>query len=146
MGYKILLSEHVKARAESIFRCFEDPTLMKQWIEGLEEFSYLDPQVNPKVGQKFRQVNRMGGRRVVYEGEIIAWEKPHRFAAQIHSSTYSYKMDFRIKDLGTESVINYEGRLSISHPIWRIFGGVITYFSRSVFARELTRLKSVAEK
>ena len=117
---------------------------MKEWIEGLESFRYLEESTE-QVGRPFLQTNRMGGRKVFYKGMVTAWDKPSRFAARVQSDNYSYDMSFELRQEGEETLVLYRGKLALQGVWERAFAPVIRYFSRRVFARELKRLKSVAE-
>ena len=67
----------INAPVEAAFDAVEDPEKIKLWAEGVEEIIYpygLDEQ--NRVGTRFTQRIREGGRVEEYEGVVTAYDRP----------------------------------------------------------------------
>lgn len=82
---------------EAVWPWVSEPALVRQWLRGLVECRFpsgWDP--NTPVGTRCQPVIRMGGRPVVLEGVITAWEAPHVLEQTAVSEHFEAELLFRL--------------------------------------------------
>src|ERR1051325_6477971 len=86
----------INAPVEKVFGLVDDEKNLKRWMAGLEEVVFPEGYDRAKtVGTKFKQRIKEGGRINEYDGEVVAYSKPHHLAIVIGNKQFTVHVDYR---------------------------------------------------
>jgi uncharacterized protein YndB with AHSA1/START domain len=129
-----------------VFDLVADADNLKQWMEGLQESVYLsdfDPD-NP-VGTRYRQKIKQGDRVVEFEGEITAYDRPHRFSSIIASDQYTVHIDFQFSEIESGTHLDYLASLTDASWTVRLLASTFSSQAQKIVDKQMKNLKTVAE-
>jgi uncharacterized protein YndB with AHSA1/START domain len=137
----------IAAPIGQVFDLLDDPKKMKQWMQGLEETVYTSQPGSgqSRVGTTFRQKLREGGRVVEYDGEVTAYDKPHRLGVRIGNEHFSVDVDYRLSEIEGGTRLDYEAELAHKTRKSSIFDALFRPLTANLLRRQMNALKRVAE-
>lgn len=136
----------IDAPVERVFALVEDPEQMKLWMRGLEETVYPTKRSRPdQVGARFTQRIRQGRRIAEFDGEVTAYDRPHHLAFRIGNERFAFDVDYRFGELGGRTQLDYTATGSDATGLARPAGTFFAWVTRRIAAKQMRRLKAVAE-
>jgi uncharacterized protein YndB with AHSA1/START domain len=129
-----------------VFELVDDPEKIKLWMRGLEETVYASkPNRADPVGTRFTQRIRQGRRVAEYEGVVTAYEKPLHLAVRIGNEKFAFDVDYRFTDLEGRTQLDYTAAGADPTGVARPAGAFFAWVTRRIAAKQMRRLKKVAE-
>jgi uncharacterized protein YndB with AHSA1/START domain len=129
-----------------VFALVDDPEKVKLWMRGLEETVYASkPSRADPVGTRFTQRIRQGKRIAEYEGVVTAYDKPRHLAVRIGNEKFAFDVDYRLTDLGGRTQLDYAASGVDPTGVARPAGAFFAWVTRRIAAKQMRRLKKVAE-
>jgi carbon monoxide dehydrogenase subunit G len=137
----------INAPMERVFACVTDDEKKKIWMEGVvgTEFPNGKDQENP-VGTKFTQQIKEGRRIVEYDGEIIAYEKPHLLGVRVGNKMFSFDTYYRLAEQPGGTRLNYESQFVSASSLAKFMGKLFGWFTRKLVVKQMAALKKLAEQ
>lgn len=145
---QITLSTDINAPIERAFATVDDQDKILEWAEGVEAITPgtpWDPD-NP-VGSRFTQTIREGGRLATYDGEILAYDKPHHIAITLSSAQFTMRVDYRFSAIDADRTrLDYAVEMTMHTLIARFMGRLFAGFTRRLARQQVGALKTYAER
>lgn len=142
----ITYEQHIDAPVETVFTFLDSDEKLKTWMEGLEETIYLaDYDRDNPVGARFTQRIREGGRITEYDGEVIAYSRPHRLAVKLWSRHFTAKVDYLLHAEEGGTRLDYSADFEHTSAVARVMGTLFSWLTRGILNRQMAALKRVAE-
>lgn len=143
---KLHHTQRIAAPPERVFAFLDDDDKLPLWMEGLEETVYPDGRdAADPVGARFRQRLSEGGRAVVYEGEIVAHERPHRLAVHLHVPGFAVTADYRLRPDGAGTRLDYRAEVRFGRVLPRLMAPLHRGAMRRIVARQMDSLRAAVE-
>jgi carbon monoxide dehydrogenase subunit G len=142
----ITYTQHIAAPIERVFAWVDDEEKLRAWMDGLEET--IDPEGRGRerrVGTRFRQRIREGGRLVEYEGEVTAYEKPRHIGVRIGNAMFACEVDYRFAPEGQGTRLDYRAEFLYRHWLARVMGALFGWLTWRILKKQIAKLKAVAE-
>ena len=136
----------IQALPEAVFDLVSDIENLDRWIDGLQESEYLSDfdAVNP-VGARFHQRVKGMEQEIEYEGEILGYEKPTRFALRIGNRQFSIKLEYHLspRQSGTHCALSID--LVKASFKFRLLAAAFSSRAEKILAAQMNNLKALAE-
>ncbi len=146
---KISYETEIKASIEEVFSLISDAEKMKLWFEGLKETSYTSPYNQENLlGAKFNRKVVDEGVLTKYEGEIVAYEKPHHYMVHIKSKKIPVpiQIGYRLKTLSEGTHLEYTAELvKANWMVRKLVAKIDTTKMQNRLEQQMAQLKAVAE-
>lgn len=140
-------STDIGAPAEKVFDLITDDEKKKLWAHGLLETLYPEGRSREQpVGTRFIQKINEGGRVAEYQGEILAFERPHKLAFKMSNKHFDMLMTFVLRPVGRKTRVNFSVEMAQTGFIGRTLGSVLGWFTGMIVKRQLASLKGLAER
>ncbi len=137
---------HIAAPIDTVFALLDDDAQLARWMDGLEETTYPDGKHDAsRVGTRFRQRIREGGRVATYDGEVTAYRKPHHLGVTIGNRSFTMQVDYRLTAAGGGTQLDYAVRMIRGSWFYRLMGKLFGWLTRRILTRQMTKLKACAE-
>jgi uncharacterized protein YndB with AHSA1/START domain len=140
---RVARSVEIDAPAERVFAVLEDPERMKLWMRGLVDMRFASRPT--RVGTRFTQRIREGGRVAEYAGQVTAYDPPARLGMRVGNDRFTIELDYRLHDVGGRTRLDYEARSQAATGVSRLADVVFGWLARGVARRQLRRLRHVAQ-
>ncbi len=144
----IALTTTINTPLEHAFACVDDQDRILEWAEGVQKITPGDPW-NPDnpVGSRFTQQIREGGRVAEYEGEILAYDKPHHIAIRLSGTPFEMRVDYRFSAIDANRTrLDYAVDMTTHTLLARIMGRLFAGFTHRLARRQVASLKAYAER
>jgi uncharacterized protein YndB with AHSA1/START domain len=136
----------IKAPVARAFSMVDDEKNLKRWMDGLEETIFPEGYERAKtVGTKFKQRIKEGGRVNEYDGEVIAYEKPHHLAILLGNKHFTVQVDYRFTADGLQTRLDYQSEMIRANRFVRLMCRLFAGFTKRLLDRQMKRLKELAE-
>lgn len=144
---RITRTVHINAPLEQAFAVVDDDQKVMQWAEGVESITYLgDVDRSNPVGARFTQKIREGGRVAEYQGEVVAYDRPHHLAITLGSKQFTMRVDYRFTSTGpADTRLDYAAEMIQAVPLARVMGVLFSWLTRRILDKQMARLKALAE-
>jgi uncharacterized protein YndB with AHSA1/START domain len=139
-------SQEINAPIEKVFDLIHDPEKHKLWLQGVEETRYVgeyDPE--NRVGAKFKQRIREGGRVKEYDGEVTAFAQPKHLGIRLWCPQFSVVVDYRLTPLERGTYLDYTADLTCRHWFFRLMARCFSFLMQGMLKKQLRKLKELAE-
>ena len=137
----------INAPIEAAFDAVEDPEKIKLWAEGVEEITYpygLDEQ--NRVGTRFTQRIREGGRVEEYEGVVTAYDRPRHLGISLGNKQFTVAVEYRFTPISASSTrLDFSDKVTYHTPIARLMGSLFGWFASRILQKQMKKLKAVVE-
>ena len=134
----------ISAPVERVFDLIDDPEKAKLWMDGLQETVITESPPN-RVGTKFRQKIKEGGRTVEYSGEVTAYEPQRRLAVRIAGTGFGVDVDYRLTPVGAGTRLEFTCDMTMSNWFFRIMAKLAAGMNHRIIDKQMAKLKAVAE-
>lgn len=135
----------IAAPVGHVFALLDDLDRHRLWFDVLEDVlsrSRRDPE--DPVGWRFTM--RMGGpRRVEFDGEVIAREKPSHLGLRIGNPAFTMDTHYRLAAAGAGTRLDYEVEVANHTRATRVSSLLLGSETRRLIRKQLRKLKKVAE-
>ena len=142
----IACSIKIKTYIEEAFKFILNEDKLKQWIDGLEnvEFLFNMDEYNP-VGAKFKLKIDNKDKANIYNGEIVAYDKPRLLAVKIFIDNMEAGIIFNLESNLFGTKINCEVYLKNEGVFKRDYGLFFNWKIKKRIKEILNKLKIAAE-
>jgi uncharacterized protein YndB with AHSA1/START domain len=140
-------SMEMRAPVEKAFSLVEDPEKLKLWMDGLQDTTYLnghDPH-NPQ-GAKFKQKIKEGGRVAEYDGEVIAYQKPHLLGVRIGNKHFAVDVHYRFAAVTGGTRLDYSCDLHKTSLLTWVMGFLFGWLTKRILRKQMRKFKELAEQ
>lgn len=134
----------INAQTERVFDLIDDPEKAKLWMDGLQETVITESTPN-RVGSKFRQKIREGGRAVEYSGEVTAYEPQRRLAVRIAGKGFGVDVDYRLTPIDAGTRLDFTCDVTMTNWFTRLMGKLAAGMNRRIMDKQMAKLKAIAE-
>jgi len=143
---KIVCSIEIHAPISKVFEVLNDADQHKLWLEGLEE-TIREPGYDPEdpVGSTFIQKIRDGKRLDVYQGEVVAYEKPKHLGVQVSNGGMTAKVDYRLKALKKKTRVEFTSDLQFKSLAFKLLVNLSQPILKGIIEKQLKSLKELVE-
>ena len=136
----------IQATPANVFRCLDDPRLVEQWLEGLEQYTLVPPHSLPHaIGTEIRQQLKEGSRSVLYTGVVTDYEPGRHFGLRLWCEDYVLQTDYRLTPIDGGTRLRFTS--DSPHARWRlrIQGWLLGWIWERRARQRLRRLRRLAE-
>lgn len=136
----------IDAPVGHVFALLDDLDRHRLWLDGLEEVvsrSRRDP-ASP-VGWRFTLKMR-GPRKVEFDGELIAREKPSHLGLRIGNPAFTMDTHYRLAHAGAGTRLVYSVEVTNHTRATRVSSILLGSETRRLIRKQLRKLKKVAEQ
>jgi uncharacterized protein YndB with AHSA1/START domain len=143
---KIVCSIEIDAPMSKVFDVLNDADKHKLWLEGLEE-TIREPGYDPKhpVGSTFTQKIRDGKKLDVYDGQVVAYEKPKHLGVQVSNGGMTANVDYRLKSLKKKTQLEFSSDLQFKNLAFKLLVNLSQPILRGIIEKQLKSLKELVE-
>lgn len=143
---KIVCSIEINAPISKVFETLNDAGKHKLWLHGLED-TIREPGYDPEdpVGSTFIQKIRDGKKLDVYDGEVVAYEKPKHLGVQVSNEGMTANVDYRLKAIKKKTRVEFSSELTFKSLAFRLLVNLSQPVLRGVIANQLKALKELVE-
>jgi uncharacterized protein YndB with AHSA1/START domain len=120
---------------ERLWQHIEDPDKQKTWMKGL--LSNEPTSAGPKgVGSTFRLKIQEGRKPADYDGEVTAYDPPHRLEVLFWGGNFpacaKMRVDYRLTQVGDRTRLDYVATFEAEKLglFWRLMLGLVKIFGR----------------
>lgn len=138
-------SATIRAPIERVWHLIDDPAQLNRWMEGLVESRDLDGGAPRRVGSRFVQRIREGGRETEYQGEITDYEPPSRLGLTIGNRIFAMRVLYRLERVAEGTRLDYSAGLERGGAFVRVMSSLFGWLTRRILRRQMARLKALAE-
>lgn len=136
----------IHAPIAKVFSLVDEDKNLKKWIDGLEETIFPEGYDRAKtVGTKFKQRIKEGSHINEYDGEVIAYEKPHHLAILLGNKHFTVKVEYRFTSNGTRTRLDYQAEMIRASWFVRLMCKLFSGFTQRILDRQMKKLKELAE-
>jgi hypothetical protein len=135
---------------EVLFAHIEEPDKQKLWMKGLLSNEPTSP--NPRgVGSTFRMVIREGGKPTDYDGEVTAYDPPHRLEIRFWGGCLprgmAMRADYRLREEAGQTRLDYAAGGEGKRPgiLMRLMFVLVKPFARRQLRNFLGTLRGLVE-
>ncbi len=142
----IVCSIEIDAPMSKVFEVLNDSDKHKFWLEGLEE-TIREPGYDPKhpVGSTFTQKIRDGKKLDVYDGQVVAYEKPKHLGVQVSNGGMTANVDYRLKSLKKKTQLEFTSNLQFKSLAFKLLVNLSQPILRGIIEKQLKSLKELVE-
>jgi hypothetical protein len=136
--------------ADRLFSYIEEPDKQKTWMKGLLANESTSPGARG-VGSTFRMKIQEGRKAADYDGEVTAYERPHRLEVLFWGGNFpagcKVRVDYRLSPVGEQTRLDYVASMEGKKfgLFWRLLMPLIAVFGRRQLRRFLRTLKQHVE-
>jgi uncharacterized protein YndB with AHSA1/START domain len=143
---KIATSIEIDAPISKVFEILNDADKHKLWLEGLEE-TIREPGYDPKhpLGSTFVQKIRDGKKLEIYNGEVVAFEKPKHLGVEVSSGGLKAKVDYRLKAHKKKTHLEFTSDLEFKSLAFKLLVTMSQPILRATIEKQLKSLKELVE-
>jgi uncharacterized protein YndB with AHSA1/START domain len=143
---KIVCSIEIDAPISKVFEVLNDADQHKLWLHGLEE-TIREPGYDPKhpLGSKFTQKIRDGKKLEVYDGEVVAYEKPRHLGVHVSNGGMTAKVDYQLKSLKKKTQLEFTSDLQFKSLAFKLLVNLSQPVIRGIIEKQLASLKKLVE-
>jgi len=139
-------SQVIDAPPDIVFDCLERPDLVQQWMAGVERIEDTSPpDLTGPVGGRFRLWIREGRKVGVYDGEVLRCDRPSQFGIRFGNDRFLSRVTYRLDPAGDATELSYEAEFERAGVGLRLLTTVFAPMTRSILARQMAALKTLAE-
>jgi uncharacterized protein YndB with AHSA1/START domain len=144
---KFTHTDTINAPIARAFDVVNDPEQIMQWMEGVEAIIPGDPwDPDHPVGSRFTQRIREGGRVAEYQGEVLAYDKPHLLTVTMGNPQFTMTVTYRFTALDADHTrLDYEADVVMHSFVARIMGTLFAWMTRGIVKKQMAALKALAE-
>lgn len=136
----------IHAPIAKVFSLVDEEKNLKKWMDGLEETIFPEGYDRAKtVGTKFKQRIKEGSQVNEYDGEVIAYEKPHHLAILLGNKYFTVKVDYRFTPDGARTRLDYQAEMIRADWFVRLMCKLFSGFTKRLLDRQMKKLKELAE-
>ncbi|MBI3653136.1 MAG: SRPBCC family protein [Acidobacteria bacterium] len=136
----------INAPVAKVFSLVDDEKNLKRWMDGLEETIFPEGYERAKsVGTKFKQRIREGARVNEYDGEVIAYDKPHHLAILLGNKHFTVRVDYRFTADRLQTRLDYQSAMIRSSWFVNLMCKLFAGFTRRLLNKQMQKLKELAE-
>ena len=136
----------IHAPIAKVFSLVDEEKNLKKWMDGLEETIFPEGYDRAKtVGTKFKQRIKEGSHINEYDGEVIAYEKPHHLAIMLGNQHFTVKVDYRFTADGTRTRLDYQAEMIRAGWFVRLMSKLFSGFTQRILDKQMRKLKLLAE-
>lgn len=136
----------IRAPIERVWHLIDDPAQLSRWMEGLVESRDLDGAgASRRVGTRFVQRIREGGRETEYQGAITDYEPPSRLGLTIGNRIFAMRVLYRLERVAEGTRLDYSAGLERGGAFVRVMSSLFGWLTRRILRRQMARLTALAE-
>jgi uncharacterized protein YndB with AHSA1/START domain len=136
----------IHAPIAKVFSLVDEEKNLKKWMDGLEETIFPEGYDRAKtIGTKFKQRIKEGSRINEYDGEVIAYEKPHHLAILLGNKNFTVKVDYRFTADGARTRLDYQAEMIRAGWVVRLMCRLFSGFTKRILDKQMKKLKALAE-
>lgn len=133
---KTEFSTELPAPPERVFYWLDDAERVKRWIPNVVE--NVDLEVTPdRVGSTFRQVFDEKGRKMIFNGRVLAYEANRRLHLFMEGEMFDLDIDYRLEDLGGKTRLTQDSTAIFKSLLWKILGPPMCLFMKKAAMKEM---------
>ena len=127
---------------EDVFAVISEPANDHRWSSAVIEARLTTP--GPAgVGSIAHYVNRVFGRRMAYDWQIVEFEPNRRFVAKSIGAPVPTRatLTFEPTNGGTRFTVGYDGETAFARMVWRLTG----WYGKRAWQQAMQKLKELME-
>jgi uncharacterized protein YndB with AHSA1/START domain len=137
---------NINAPIGKVFSLVDEEKNLKRWMDGLEDTIFPEGYDRAKtVGTKFKQRIKEGSQVNEYDGEVIAYEKPHHLAILLGNKHFTVKVDYHFTPDGTRTRLDYQCEMIRGGWFVRLMCRLFAGFTQRILDKQMKKLKELAE-
>lgn len=137
---------YINAPVQQVFQLLDDGDALKLWMEDLLEMKYRDGGAgDSRLGVRFTQRFKEGGRVGEYAGEVIAYEPLRHLALRVGNRDFTLRIDYQLVADAGQTRLDYRAQMVAGNWFMRLTGKLFEGFTRRILHSQMWRLKTVAE-
>lgn len=141
------IHKEMQAPAAEVFQLITSDDKLKLWMTNHISNTYPKGMRPALIGTKFIQKVKEGGRKMVYNGEIIAWEPNRHFAVKMGNHAFTAEMHYRLQPKGDNATaLSYSANVTYSGWFYKMLGKWFFKYMVKLWEEQLERLKQAAGK